>query len=114
MKRCLTSCVCGFESFLSLGQEAPVGPVQHGFDLVLRVVRAAGRKALFRADAGDLRGGGGDRKDTERQVVHAVAAATNPQTLWVPDGPKSSPGLTEGTGVLLACCLMLQSGFLSS
>lgn len=34
----LTSCVCRFESFLSFGQEAPVGPVQHGFDLVFRIV----------------------------------------------------------------------------
>lgn len=35
---CLTSCVCGFESLLSFGQEATIGPVQHGFDLVLWIV----------------------------------------------------------------------------
>lgn len=54
---------------------------------------------LFSARMLAIYGGGGDRKDTERQVVHAVAAAPNPQTLWGPDGPKSGPGLTgESTG----------------
>lgn len=51
----LTGAVCGFESLLSFGQEAIVGPVQHGLDLVLWVVRLAGRKRLLRPGTGHLR-----------------------------------------------------------
>ena len=51
----LTGGVRRFESLLSFGQEAAVGPVQHGFDLVLRIVRLAGGKRLLRPDTGHLR-----------------------------------------------------------
>lgn len=58
MKCSPTGCVHGFESLFSFGQEAAVGPVQHGFDLVLWIICVAGRKCLLRPDASHLWGTG--------------------------------------------------------
>ena len=54
MAALLTGGVCRFESLLSFGQEAAVGPVQHGFDLVVRIIRLAGSEGFLCADAGHL------------------------------------------------------------
>lgn len=59
---CVTSSVCGLEPLLSFRQEASVSPVQQRFDLLLRVVRVAGRKLLLRPDARHLQAKRGKHK----------------------------------------------------